>query len=152
MSLDGPKAAVKTAWKLLVETLGGVEATSAACGIARSLVSEYGNRNGDRYPPAHTIIAAEKVAGEPLVTAALARAQGYELMLVEAPRHASALADVVAETGRDVGELFATAAHALKKQRPTKREMADLLREFGDMHRVAGEALALLKAMEAADE
>lgn len=151
MSQDTQKAAVKTAWKLLVDAMGGVEAASAACGISRSLVSEYGSRNSERYPPAHTIIAAEKVAEQPLVTAALARAQGYELLLVDAPRGASALADIVSETGRDVGELFATAAHALRHDRPTKQELADLLREFGDMHRVAGEALALLKSMEAVD-
>lgn len=148
MSNDAHKAAVKTAWKLLVDELGGVEAASAACGISRSLVSEYGSRHSERYPPAQTIVAAERVAEQPLVTAALARAQGYELMLVDVPRRASALADIIAETGRDVGELFATAAHALRHDRPTRQEHADLLREFGDMHRVAGEALALLKAME----
>lgn len=86
MNLDDAKNAVKTGWKLLVDELGGVDATASACGVSRSLVSEYGNRNGKRFAPAHTILAGERVAGTPHVTSAMARALGYELVLVEGPR------------------------------------------------------------------
>src|SRR5579871_706087 len=133
---DSPRAAVKTAWKMLVDVIGGVEASSVACGISRSLVSEYGNRQSDRFPPAQTIIAAERSAGEPLVTAALARAQGYELVLVTPPEGNGELAVIVAETAKDASDIFATAARALAHQSVSNGELDELIREFGDMHKV----------------
>ncbi|MDE1907145.1 MAG: hypothetical protein KGH75_11925 [Rhodospirillales bacterium] len=145
MTDDIKRNSIKTAWKMLVHDLGGVDATAAACGISRSLVSNYGNRNSDYYPPAQTIIAAESVASEPLVTAALARAQGRELVLVEAPRGRGELASLFAALSKDVGELFATAAHALTHDKLTPKERADLLRELDDMRRIAGETMVLLQ-------
>ncbi|MDE8344653.1 MAG: hypothetical protein POH28_00555 [Acidocella sp.] len=144
MTHSAPKLAVKSAWKLLVASLGGVDATAACVRCSRSLISEYGNRASDRFPPANAILEAEEVASEPFVTAALARALGYELVMVTPPRGHGELAVIIAALSRDVGELFATAAHALGHETLSKSELADLLREFGDAHRVTGEALALL--------
>ena len=143
--LIAPRAAVKTAWRVLVDKAGGVEAVAAACGIMKSLVSQYGDRNCDRYPPAQTIIAAERAAGEPLVTAALARAQGFELVLVDIPREHAELARVIADMAENTGALFATAAMALTHKRLTEREHNELEREFGNIYRVVGEAITLLR-------
>ena len=149
MTTSAPRAAVKTAWKLLTDVVGGVEAMATACGMSRSLVSEYGNRNSDRFPPAQVIIDAERVAGEPLVTTALARAQGYELVLVQAPEmENSELAALIAETAKDASEIFATAARALTHKDLSESELADLLREYGEMHRISEMALVMLQGLQ----
>lgn len=144
MSDEIKRNAVKTAWKLIVQRLGGVDAAAAACGISRSLISNYGNRNGEYYPPAQTIITAESMAGEPLVTAALARAQGWELVCVDAPRGRGVLAALSAEMSKNIGAFFATMSHALTHPKLTDKERADLLRELDDISRVTAEAKALL--------
>jgi hypothetical protein len=150
MTLSAPQRAVKTAWKLLVAKVGGVEAAAACTRASRSLVSDYGNYESPRFAPGNAILDVEEIAGEPLVTAALARARGYELVMVETPLAAGQLASLVAEFSPVIGELFATLAHALTHKNLTPDELADLLREFGDAHRVAGEALHYLKKLEAA--
>lgn len=148
VNLDDAKNAVKTGWKLLVDELGGVDATASACGVSRSLVSEYGNRNGERFAPAHTILAGERVAGTPHVTSAMARALGYELVLVEVPRAQTELAKVAAELGRDVSALFATIAEALQNPDALTTDVADLMREAGDVYRVTAEILTVLKTLQ----
>lgn len=72
--------ALKTAWKMLVHNLGGVDAVAACTRAVRSRVSEYGNVASDRWPPIDIVLTAEKFAGEPFVTKELARAQGFKLV------------------------------------------------------------------------
>lgn len=144
--------AVKTAWKLLTDRIGGVDATAAACNTQRSMVSQYGDRNGDRFPPAQIIMRAEHYAGEPLVTAALARANGWELTRIEPAGDAVLLAGISAELSKDIGELFATLSHALTHQKLDPQERTDLIRELGAVQRVAAQGLALLVAQDNAHE
>lgn len=140
---------VKTATRLLREELGGVDAMAACTRAVRSLVSDYGNPHSDRFMPADVILDCESVAGAPLITAALARAQGCALVPVGA-RGAGELAAQLAEIGRDVSALFATAATALGHGRPTAAERAQLLAELDEVARVAMETRAVLQAEGAA--
>lgn len=131
--------AVKTAWKLLVGLLGGVDAASAAVDRAKSRISEYGTPHTDRFVPVDLVLDAERLAGEPLVTAALARAQGYALLPVQ-PRATGELAVVLAELGRDVSKLFGDAALALHHSEPTPAEREALARDLDAVACVVTEA------------
>lgn len=139
---------VKTAWKQVTGDLGGVEATASAVDRTKSLVSEYGTLHSDRFPPADVILDAEALAGEPRVTAALARAQGYILMPVE-PRGAGDLALLLARLGRDVSKLFGNAAEALQDGVLTAAERDGLARDLDEVVRVVTETrMHLMPAQE----
>lgn len=137
-------AGVKTATRLLVQQIGGVDAFAACTRATRSMASEYGAPHGERFIAADIVLDAEAVAAEPLVTAALARAQGYALVPVTA-RGAGALAAKLSEIGRDVAALLATAATALSHAEPTPAERAVLIGDLDQLARVAQETQMLLQ-------
>lgn len=135
---------LKTAWKLLVDDLGGVEATAAVTRVSsKGRISEYGALHTDRFPAIDVVLDAEHVAGEPRVTAALARALGYALTPVE-PRGAGDLSVLLAELGRDVASLFADAATALRHTDLTDEERMRLARDLDEVSCAAAEARARL--------
>ncbi|AHJ63235.1 Hypothetical protein GbCGDNIH3_7073 [Granulibacter bethesdensis] len=80
---------VKAAFRRLIAALGGIEAAESYGFAARSLLSNYGNADSPRFPPAHIILDVEAAAGEVFVTEALARAQGYRLEKIETASTAS---------------------------------------------------------------
>lgn len=134
----------KTATKLLLSDLGGADAAETVTRVRRSQLFDYGNVAVDKYTPWDVMIDLERIAGTPHLTAAAARIQGYMLVQIEAPRHSSQLAVLMAEIGRDVGELFATASVALTHNKLTEGERLELLRELGELHRVTGEVISYL--------
>lgn len=136
--------ALKTAWKQLLGDVGGVDATAACTRATRSLASDYGNVNSDRFAPADIVLEAETIGGRPHVTMALARAQGYELVPVEAHER-SDLARMIARIGKDAAEVFATAGQALADQRLTESEIDALLRELDTLRRDAADGIFALR-------
>ena len=70
---------VTSAWRLLVAHVGGVDVMASATGGKRSHVSEFGSPHSSRAPTVAIVMEAEAFAGEPMVTAALAAANGGEL-------------------------------------------------------------------------
>lgn len=136
---------LKTAWKALVQDLGGVEATAAATRAGRTLASDYGNVASDRYVPVDIILDAEIIAGTPHVTAALAALQGYALVPRQADP-AAQIATLLAAVGRESGEVFASAAVALADGKLTSAEALSLVGELADLERAAATAIASLRA------
>lgn len=137
--------AIKTAFKLLLLRLGGVEAAASCTSVKKSLLADYGSVASERFARCDVIMDLERVAGEPIVTAALARAQGCALVMTEPVRARSEMAVLLARIGQDAGELFATAALALGHKKPTAKERATMLRELDDLRRAADEAIAHLQ-------
>lgn len=136
---------LKTATKLVVADLGGGDAAATCTRVGKSQLSDYGNVSSDKFIPVDVVLDLERVGGVPHITAALARAQGYLLVPGSTPRARSELAVLMAEIGRDVGELFGTAALALSHGKLTDAERQELLRELDNLHRVVGEVMSLLK-------
>ena len=135
--------ALKTAMRLLVQRLGGYASAELSCRATMSMLSDYGNPDCNRWAPVDVVLDVETVAGQPLVTAALARAQGYELVPVH-PHGEGKLPRSLADIGREVGTLFATAADALADGVVTEAERLDLRRDLEALRRVCGEAMAIL--------
>lgn len=135
---------LRTAWKLLVAACGGVEATAAAVRVKKTLVSDYGNINIEgRFVPVDVVMDVESLAGRPLITQALARAQGCELVAVEA-KSASTVALELARIGRDIGDLFANAARLLNGDGMTDQERAAIVRDLQDARMACSAALQLI--------
>lgn len=139
---------LKTAWKQLVETLGGIEAPASCTRVAKSQVAEYGNIHGERFAPIDVVLDAESVAGAPCVTAILARGGGFDLVaLSERPREG--LPTLVARIGRDASGVFGDVAHALAGRPLTASERARLLNDLTDLRLAAAGALDVLSAGDA---
>lgn len=136
---------VKTAWKLLVQRLGGVDATAACTRAQRSRVSEYGTIGTDRWAPVDVILDAETIAGVPMVTAALARAQGYDLVPV-VPHGDGELPVHLARIGATAGDMFRAAAEALADGVLTEAERIEVAARMADAARVLQQAQAALLA------
>ncbi len=137
-------AGLKAASRLLSNDLGGIDAAAACSRVGRSLWSDYANPASDRYLPVDVAMDAEAIAGAPHVTAALARAQGYELIPV-APRDHGRLGEALAAMSLGVGALFSTVAAAFADGVLTEGERADLRRDLDGVIRLAGEARAALR-------
>jgi hypothetical protein len=137
-------AGVKTAWKLLVNSIGGGEAVASCTRATRSMVSDYGNIQSDRFVPVDVLLDAETIAGAPLVTAVLARAQGYELICVT-PVADGELALEVARLGADVADVFAQVSRHLAGAPLSAIARAKAISDLADLKLVAMRATALLE-------
>ncbi len=142
--------ALKTATKLVINALGGLEAAATCCRVGKSQLSDYCNINGDKFILADVTMELERVAGTPFLTAALALTAGYTLVPIEPLRERNTLAMLLSAIGKDTGELFATAAMALGHAQPTDDERTRMLAELSDLHRLTGETIRHLQADDAA--
>jgi hypothetical protein len=136
---------LRTAWKRVVAALGGVDATAACVRVGRSQVSDYGVIGNEKFVPIDVVLDAESIAGQPLVTAALAAAQGYMLTPV-VPRSAGDVGAALIACGREHARLFVTAAEALADGEITATECVALIADLGRCSLATGEAMHLLTA------
>ena len=138
-------AGLKTGTRLLLRDLGGIDAAASCSRVGRSLWSDYASPHSDRFIPVDVVIDAEAIAGTPHVTAAMARALGYELVpLLARPR--GELGDALARISTGVGALFATVAAAFSDGALSAAERDALARDLDAVVRLAGEARCLLRA------
>ena len=137
-------ASLKSAWKVLVGRAGGVEALAAGTRVGIASISGYGAQHmADSFPPADVVLDAELLAEEPLVTAALARAQGFSLIPVET-RDSGDLAAHLVEISRGAAQLFADSACALRGPGPTAEERDRIARDLDVVARAALETRRLV--------
>jgi hypothetical protein len=134
---------LKTGWKLLVQSVGGLDALAAATRIGRSQASDYGNLASDKFPPIDVVLDAETIAGRPLVTQALAALAGYSLMPVP-PSSDGDLAVELSQIGQAVATLFGDASQALTHPALTEAERLRLMRDLAEVTRVVACARHLL--------
>lgn len=137
-------AAVKTTTQMLVQSLGGVDAAAGVTRVGRSQLSDYGLLTSDKFCPVDVLMDMEHVAATPVITSMLARIAGFSLVRILPARAKNELAALLARIGKDTGDLFATAAHALGHKTPTPVERRNLLRELEDLKRAAEEAIQWL--------
>lgn len=105
-------AAMKTASRALVTLVGGVDAAALVCRYGPSALSDgYNLHRPDKTLPLDVVADLERVAGQPLVTAVLARLSGHALVPV-APGQCRE-AQAIAEIGRGSAEVFAAWAAAM---------------------------------------
>lgn len=138
--------ALCSAWRRLVLHVGGLETLASYLGKAKSHLSEFGAPHTGRSPTVATVLEAEAFAGEPLITAALAAAQGYRLVPIDEPASdAAALDAMAAKLLEEMGEAFTAYAAAQRDRRVTATERRRLEREFGDVELAAARMVAALR-------
>ena len=126
---------IKAAVRIAVGYVGGIDAAASITRVGRTLIGAYQDLASDRFIPADVILDIEAIAGGPHITAALARAQGYELLALA--HHGPAdVAVMMAGIGTEASRAFTTLAEAL----------GDGLLSDKERYRLAGDLDALIGA------
>lgn len=139
MSYNG----LKSAFRKILDDVGGIDALAGFTRVGRSQLESYSNRFTPKFVPADVLLDAETIGQTPHVTTAIARAQGYELVRIEA-RGADRLAIELARIGRDVGDLFANATTLLGGGKVSDAQRLAMIGDLDDLGRAAREAVMLL--------
>lgn len=124
----------KTLTRALIERLGGLDAAAATVRLGRSRLADCQHLHTDVVLPVDVVAKLEAVAGEPLITAELARRAGCVLVPVE-PLAEGEDAELMAHIGRETGEAFAAYAEGMRDGRLCPEDRAKVARELGDLHR-----------------
>jgi len=145
--------ALKTALHLLVEKLGGVAAAASVIGRNPGRISDAVSRAGDAMLPADQVVALERVAGEPMVTAAMARAAGFRLIRDGVRAEPDALIPGrLGAVAQDAGALMQTVAAAIADGELTLRERAEAESVCDELARSVAALAAALRAAPAEAE
>ena len=121
--------ALKTAARLLVGAVGGLEAAASVCRVNKSvLAAAYDPHQPDRYLPIDVVADLELVAAEPVVTHVLARLAGQALVPIgpAGGLEAQALVEVF-RGAADVGAEYAAAMVDARLSAAERRGIADRL-------------------------
>ncbi|NKE43555.1 hypothetical protein HB662_02120 [Roseomonas frigidaquae] len=114
--------ALKTAFRRLVADVGGLAAAEACVRVSDSQLSRYYDQADlATFPPADVIAQLEAIAGEPVVTAELARLRGYRLARL-GQVDSSMLTAAVAEFARHAGGVPATLCESLADGKLSRAE------------------------------
>lgn len=140
---DREYAGLKTAFRVVIQHVGGLEAARAVTGYPTSrLAAAYDLAQLDRMPRCDHVADLEAVAGTPLVTFHLARLSGHTLLPLgdAAGLEGKALAAVLGAAG----ELGQRAMEAMADGRLDEAERARLLDQLGTLQRGVAQAMAVL--------
>jgi hypothetical protein len=136
---------LKALFRVLVELCGGLDASAACVRVGRSQLHNYCDMFSDQFAPLDVVVVLEAVAGEPLVTAELARRAGCILVPLAADGEGKVAQDMAA-LGKEVGETFAAYGRAMSDDGQVDASEAEQLeRELADVMRVASQALSNLR-------
>lgn len=135
--------ALKTATRLLVQAVGGLEAAASASGAGTSRLAAYYDPNSeDDFAPIWAIADLERVAGRPYVTTVLARLQHHALL---------PLPTAQGEVGRAIGQVLCNAgrvgkaaAEFLADGKLDDSERARLADKLAELSRAASLAQAVI--------
>jgi hypothetical protein len=112
---------LKTHVRRLIALLGGIE---AAATVTRSRLAEYADVHAqDRHMPIDILLDLELAAGDPLVTAQLAAAQGYVINALQFGE--GDVAEALARVSQDAGTTLADAVQAIRDGLPAHRPRID---------------------------
>lgn len=151
MSPTDPNRGLKVLTRELLDRAGGLDAAAVCVRVKKTSLSNYANvHQPEAFAPIDVVARLEEVAGEPLVTAELARRAGHALVQVEAV-HEGELAELLARVGAGSGAVFATYAEHLSDDGVIDaEEKADIGRRLADLHRAVSLAMAHLSGRPAA--
>lgn len=135
---------LKTATKASIAACGGLDAAATITRVGKTALSEYQNRNSASVVPVDIAADLDLCAEQPLILAALAQMQGYQIIALKVGD-----GDVAASMERvaaSSGVTMATAVRVMADGIITPDEAHDLLRDVGELHRLCGHALQVLRA------
>ncbi|NKE43403.1 hypothetical protein HB662_01340 [Roseomonas frigidaquae] len=135
--------AFKALARTLIEAVGGLDAAAAATRVGKTQLGYYQSPHHDQFMPADVVARLELLAGDPILTAELARRAGCRLVPVE-PITGTQLGALLAHLGSEVGTVFAAYADAWRDGTITLEEKAGIQRNLQSLIRAATNADAHL--------
>jgi hypothetical protein len=140
---DTERNALKTAYKRLLALVGGIDAAATVTRVARSVLYDYGvPQLADRHVPVDVLMDLERVAGTPVVTEALAGAQGYLLLPITVGE--GDVADALGRVSQSAGKTLSDGLQALRDGLPDA-ERAVLTADLVELNRIVSHTLGLLR-------
>jgi hypothetical protein len=143
---DIPEAhrALKTLFHALIDACGGLHAAAACTRVGPSQLANYYDMKTDQFAPIDVVADLERVVGQPLVTAELARRAGWHLV-PDKDDAAGHLAQSIARLTRDASEACGAYVEAASDGNIDAGEAEGLERRLADVARVVGTARATLR-------
>lgn len=141
--LSSAERALKVRFAVLVQRCGGYVAAAAGCRVGSTQLNNYASMAHDQFAPLDVVADLEEIAGEPLVTAELARRAGYLLLPLDQQAEGQFAASM-ARLGKEVGESFSAYGESMADSRLARSEMERLARELAEVAAAAKAALAIL--------
>jgi hypothetical protein len=139
-------ASLKTAFRLLIQRVGGFEAAASCTGASPARLHVMADlQQDDRYPRLDYVADLERVAGEPLVTSILAGATHHRLSLLPQAVRGNELR-AIAATLRRGADLAAEHAEAMEDGRLSDEERAELDQHLAAVAQAADAARAAIAA------
>ncbi len=136
---------LKALFRVLIARCGGLDAAATCVRVGRSQLHNYCDMNSDQFAPIDVVAELEAVAGEPLVTADLARRAGCILLPVVGEGD-GLLAQDMAAIAIEIGDTFEAYGRAMGNDgRVDAGEAEQLERELADVMRVTSRALNNLR-------
>lgn len=143
---DETVKAIKAATSQLIHKVGGAESAALVCRASLQVLYEYTSLHRlDRVIPVDVAVQLEAFLGEPVVTATIARLQGYTLARPEAGS-ACDIGHAVGLVARSAGAAAATLLDAQADNRIDASERATLVEQLQTVRDAADAALAGLTA------
>jgi hypothetical protein len=135
-------AAVKAAWRELVDLCGGPNQATKYTRVAASLLSRYGAAHEEMFAPIDVVMDLEAQVGEPVVTRVLADIAGQSLVTKPEARPATDFVKHLGEVGHDTGDVLSNFSAAIADGKVDEKEASALLVKV----REAEESLAELES------
>ena len=128
-SSEDQRQTLKTMWRLLLRRTGlGLEEIAAdITRLSKPCLSKAGSTHDDYFAPVDAVLDLELAAGDPLVTRALARAQGFRLVPMDATAQGLDMMRASTESTALLGDLSRDVLAAINDGRVTVVEREKLI-------------------------
>ena len=113
---------------------GGLRTLAAMTRLSAAQLSRFGDLDSDQSIPLDVALDLDSLAGQPVITAALADRLGYELVpLARAMVENATIAQHLSTLARESGDALSTIAAALSDDHLSINELVQIERECGDL-------------------
>jgi hypothetical protein len=130
-STEDQRQTLKTMWRLLMRrtALSLDDIAADITRLSKPCLSKAGSAQDDYFAPMDAVLDLELAAGDPLVTRAMARAQGYRLVAMDAAQSALDLMQATAQYAALLGDWSKDLVAAQADGRMTASEREKLIND-----------------------
>lgn len=140
-------AAIKNAVRrALRQAGGGLRELAGLTRLSAAQLSRFGDLNSDQWVPLDVALDLDSLAGEPVITRALAELLGYDLVPSTAVVAQGRLMEHLAGLARESGDVMASISMALADGKLTPNELAQIEANLADLDAQVQAARATVRA------
>lgn len=126
---------------------GGLRELSGMTRLSAAQLSRFGDLASEQSAPLDVALDLDSLAGEPVITRALAQRLGYDLVASSAIVVTDTMAQHMAGLARECGDVMSRLASALADGTLTPREIQEIERDLADLDAQVQSARATCRAL-----